>query len=283
MFKRKKPVVVGITTVYHECLGISVPGVSRLGRNVILVIYNDNPDVKLKRRQIRRYGYRGKLFIVNGTEKLGQLRARLEILKAVQRYKLKAQWIVFSDDDDILLSADVPNVADNNFAVLQNMVVLRTRLVDVLRVMRDSNNYTVDNENVYLVRPHMGLAGTLVRINVAQQMADVLCRCMDKIVEIDVSLGVRPPVDMMMWSVLNIIARAKNDFATPIYMDKVDYIAVDLDTAREKYGMRLLTGKNAGVQVRGAIEKYNSVIQTALAVGVPQETETEKNMIETDA
>lgn len=283
MFKRKKPVVVGITTVYHECLGISVPGVSKLGRNVILVIYNDNPDVKLTRRQVRKYGYRGKLFIVNGVEKQGQLRARLEILNAVQRYGIKAEWIVFTDDDDILLSADVPHVADNNFAILQNMVVLRTRLVDVLRVLRDSTNYKVDNENVYLIRPHMGLAGTLVRINTALQMGDVLYRCMDKIWEIDASLGMRPPVDMMMWSALNIVARAKNDFAAPIYMDKVNYIAVDLDTAREKYGMRLPTGKNAGVQIRSAIEKYNAVVQAALLVEAPQETESEKNMIETDA
>ena len=283
MFKRKKPVVVGITTVYHECLGISVPGVSKLGRNVILVIYNDNPDVKLTRRQVRKYGYRGKLFIVNGAEKQGQLRARLVILNAVQRYGIKAEWLVFTDDDDILLSADVPHVADNNFAILQNMVVLRTRLVDVLRVLRDSTNYKVDNENVYLIRPHMGLAGTLVRINTALQMGDVLYRCMDKIWEIDASLGMRPPVDMMMWSALNIVARAKNDFAAPIYMDKVNYIAVDLDTAREKYGMRLPTGKNAGVQIRSAIEKYNAVVQAALLVEAPQETESEKNMIETDA
>lgn len=278
MFKKKSPIVVGITTVFNECLRISVPAVSRLGRNVVLVIYNDNPDTKVSKRQIRRLGYRGRLHIINGDKNVGQLRARLGIVNAVRQYKMDVKWIVLVDDDDVLVNADVPNVAENNFAILQNMVVLRTRLVDVLRIMRDVTDYSVDNENVYMVRPHMGLAGTLVRMDYMADLADVLAKCDGQIAEIDASLGIRPPVDVMMWAALNIVARDKNEFSAPIYMDRVNYIAIDLDTAREKYGMRLPTGKNAGTQVRNAIERYVHVVQEVL-----NKDKESKNMIETDA
>lgn len=278
MFKKKSPIVVGITTVFNECLRISVPAVSRLGRNVVLVIYNDNPDTKVSKRQIRRLGYRGRLHIINGDKNVGQLRARLGIVNAVRQYKMDVKWIVLADDDDVLVNADVPNVAANNFAILQNMVVLRTRLVDVLRIMRDVTDYSVDNENVYMVRPHMGLAGTLVRMDYMADLADVLAKCDGQIAEIDASLGIRPPVDVMMWAALNIVARDKNEFSAPIYMDRVNYIAIDLDTAREKYGMRLPTGKNAGTQVRNAIERYVHVVQEVL-----NKDKESKNMIETDA
>lgn len=278
MFKKKSPIVVGITTVFNECLRISVPAVSRLGRNVVLVIYNDNPDTKVSKRQIRRLGYRGRLHIINGDKNIGQLRARLGIVNAVRQYKMDVKWIVLVDDDDVLVNADVPNVAENNFAILQNMVVLRTRLVDVLRIMRDVTDYSVDNENVYMVRPHMGLAGTLVRMDYMADLADVLAKCDGQIAEIDASLGIRPPVDVMMWAALNIVARDKNEFSAPIYMDRVNYIAIDLDTAREKYGMRLPTGKNAGTQVRNAIERYVHVVQEVL-----NKDKESKNMIETDA
>ena len=278
MFKKKSPIVVGITTVFNECLRISVPAVSRLGRNVVLVIYNDNPDTKVRKRQIRRLGYRGRLHIINGDKNVGQLRARLGIVNAVRQYKMDVKWIVLVDDDDVLVNADVPNVAENNFAILQNMVVLRTRLVDVLRIMRDVTDYSVDNENVYMVRPHMGLAGTLVRMDYMADLADVLAKCDGQIAEIDASLGIRPPVDVMMWAALNIVARDKNEFSAPIYMDRVNYIAIDLDTAREKYGMRLPTGKNAGTQVRNAIERYVHVVQEVL-----NKDKESKNMIETDA
>lgn len=268
MFASKASVCVGITTFYNECLGISVPGLAKLGRNVFLIIYNDNPESRVCRRQIRKMGYRGPLHIINGTAQVGQLQARLEILRAIKNMGLDAKWFVFADDDDILVDVTVPNVGENNFAIMQNMVVMRTRLVDVLRVMHNSANYVVDNENVCLVRPHMGLAGTLVRMDYVFQMADLLEKCMGDIAEIDAGLGVRPPVDMMMWAALNLVARQSNEFATPIYMDRVNYIATDIDTAREKYGMRIPCGKNAATQMRRAIEKYVRVFRRAMATDV---------------
>ncbi len=264
MFDKRARIIVGITTLYDEYLGVSVPGLARLGKNFILVVYNDNPDVKITKKQIRKLGYRGKLYVVNGGHNLGQLRARLAIVDFVRKKKLNADWFVFVDDDDILTNVTIPDVSKNNFAIIQNMVVVRTRLIDVLRVVRDSANYTIDNENIYLVRPHVGLAGTLVRYSEIVRLADVMNNALQSISDVDESLSFRPPVDMMMWSALNIIARHNNERATPIYMDTINYIATDIDTCPVKYGMKMQPAKNPTQQISRAIARYDAAIRAAL-------------------
>lgn len=264
MFYKRTRIIVGMTTLYNEYLGISIPGLARLGKKFTLIIYNDNPDTKVKKSYIRRLGYRGKLYIVNGGHNLGQLRARLAIVDFVRKKKLKADWFVFVDDDDILTNVVIPNVSENNFAIIQNMAVIRTRLIDVLRVARDATNYTIDNENIYLVRPHVGLAGTLVRYSAILRMADIMNNALQSISDVDESLTFRPPVDMMMWSALNIIARHDNERATPIYMDTINYIATDVDTCPTKYGMKIQPSKNPTQQISRAIARYDAAIRATL-------------------
>lgn len=264
MFYKRTRIIVGMTTLYNEYLGISIPGLARLGKKITLIIYNDNPDTKVKKSYIRRLGYRGKLYIVNGGHNLGQLRARLAIVDFVRKKKLKADWFVFVDDDDILTNVVIPNVSENNFAIIQNMAVIRTRLIDVLRVARDATNYTIDNENIYLVRPHVGLAGTLVRYSAILRMADIMNNALQSISDVDESLTFRPPVDMMMWSALNIIARHDNERATPIYMDTINYIATDVDTCPTKYGMKIQPAKNTTQQISRAIARYDAAIRATL-------------------
>lgn len=264
MFCKRTRIIVGMTTLYNEYLGISIPGLARLGKKFTLIIYNDNPDTKVKKSYIRRLGYRGKLYIVNGGHNLGQLRARLAIVDFVRKKKLKADWFVFVDDDDILTNVVIPNVSENNFAIIQNMAVIRTRLIDVLRVARDATNYTIDNENIYLVRPHVGLAGTLVRYSAILRMADIMNNALQSISDVDESLTFRPPVDMMMWSALNIIARHDNERATPIYMDTINYIATDVDTCPTKYGMKIQPSKNPTQQISRAIARYDAAIRATL-------------------
>ncbi|MBR1954146.1 MAG: hypothetical protein IKA25_03700 [Alphaproteobacteria bacterium] len=264
MFYKRTRIIVGMTTLYNEYLGISIPGLARLGKKITLIIYNDNPDTKVKKSYIRKLGYRGKLYVVNGGHNMGQLRARLAIVDFVRKKKLKADWFVFVDDDDILTNVVIPNVSENNFAIIQNMAVIRTRLIDVLRVARDATNYTIDNENIYLVRPHVGLAGTLVRYSAILRMADVMNNALQSISDVDESLTFRSPVDMMMWSALNIIARHDNERATPIYMDTINYIATDVDTCPTKYGMKIQPAKNPTQQISRAIARYDAAIRATL-------------------
>lgn len=265
MFKKNARVIVGLTTFYDEYLGVSIPGLAQLTEKFILVVYNDNPDVRITKKQIRKLGYRGRLYVINGTYNVGQLRARLAILDFVRKYRLKSQWFIFADDDDILTNLNIPNVSKNNFAVIQNMVVMRTRMIDVLRVARDNTNYVIDNENVYLVRPHVGLAGTLVRFSIMMRLGNVLNGALQDLADVDESLSYRPPVDMMMWSALNIVARHDNKCATPIYMDTINYVATDIDTCPVKYGMKIQPAKSVAQQIQRAITRYDAAVRVALA------------------
>lgn len=265
MFKTKVRVVVGITTFYNDFLGLSVPALRRLPSDFMLIVYNDNPDTVVKRGQIRRLGYSGPLRIINGAQNVGVLQARLNILEYVQKHNIIPQWVVLADDDDILVNIDTPNVGDDNFAVIQNMAVIKSRLVDVMRAMNNPQNCVPDSDNIELVRPHVGLAGTLVRWDAMRRMGDVLRQMQQEISDIDESLSFRPPVDPMMWNALTAIVRNDNPQAMPIYMDAVNYIATNLDRATTKYGMAVSPAKNAIAQIERALAKYDAAIKRHLA------------------
>lgn len=269
MITRRRPIIVGLTTYNHENLAISVPGLARLGSGFTLVIHNDNPSQKLSRRTIRRMGYHGKLHIINTSHNIGYLESRLAILKYVSDKKIKSQWFVFVDDDDVLLNLNIPSVSSDNFAIIQNMAVIRTRLLDVLRIMRNPLDFTIDNENVCLVRPHVGLSGTLVRTPAMLRLANMLSDIVPELSVVSESLSFRPPIDMMMWSGLNIVSRSDNESATPIYMDSVNYIATDLDTAPTKYGVAIAPSRDVQSQIKRAIRRYESIIRSALTAAAP--------------
>ncbi len=265
MFKTKVRVVVGITTFYNDFLGLSVPALRHLPSDFMLIVYNDNPDTVITRRQIRRMGYSGPLRVINGAQNVGTLQARLNILEYVQTHNIITQWVVFADDDDVLVNIDTPNVGTDNFAVIQNMAVIKTRLIDVMRIMNNPKNCVPDNENIELVRPHVGLAGTLVRWDAMRRTGDVLRQMQVEISDIDESLSFRPPVDRMMWNALVAITRNDNPQAMPIYMDSVGYIATHLDKTTTKYGMATSPAKNAAVQIERALSKYDAAIKRRLA------------------
>lgn len=264
MFANKTRVIVGLTTYYNENLMISLSGLSRLGRSAILVIHNDNPETPLSKRDVRRMGYNGDVYIINSEHNIGLLRSRLSIINFIKEHKINSDWFVFANDDDILLKLDVPTVGVNHFAIIQNMAVIRSRLIDVLRVMRNPDNYTVDDENVYVVRPHIGMIGTLVRTEYVLQLGAVLQSASAAISDIDESLGFLPPVDAMMWSALNIIARYDDENVAPIYMDTINYIATDIDNVAIKYGMPVQPSKNPQRQILSAIAKYDAAIRSVL-------------------
>lgn len=269
MFVAKNNLVVGLTTYHNENLAISVPALGHLHKKICLIIYNDNPNTKLCKRDIRKLGYRGKLHIINSPKNVGQLQARLNILEYAHKKYSKHKWFTFVDDDDVLLNANIPNVSTRHFAVIQNMVVIKNRLVDVLRIMKKPTDFTLDNENIYIVRPHVGMSGTLVRMSAALQMLQTLNKIQAEISDIDASLDFRPPVDLMMWSAMNIISRQTDATITPIYMDTINYLATDLDSATTKYGKKILTGKNAQQQILQAISKYDTAVRATVAAAAP--------------
>mgnify|MGYP003297162514 CR=1 FL=1 len=274
MFTNKSRVIVGLTTYYIENLMISLSGLARLAKRAVLVIYNDNPETPLSKRDVRRMGYEGEVYIINSEHNVGLLRARMEIIDFVKKHKISSDWFVFANDDDVLLNVDVPNIGQNHFAIIQNMAVVRSRLIDVLRIIHNPDNYTINDENIYLVRPHIGMIGTLVRMEYIIKLADVLRNAAVAISDVDESLGFRPPVDAMMWSALNIVARSDNENVTPIYMDTVNYIAMDIDNVSMKYGMLIQPEKNPQAQIMAAVAKYDMAVRAAIMNATYSVTDT---------
>ncbi len=265
MFKHKQNLVIGMTTYFSQFLELSVPALARLKTDFTLIIYNDNPDNKVTTNYIRNLGFRGRVHIINGVYNIGLLQARLAILDYMSENKINSDWILFTDDDCIVTDVNIPDVSDNNFAIIQNMAVVRTRLVDVFRAATDFTKCVIDNENIVLVRPHLGLGGTLVRTPIMMKTGMILKTCLDKFFDIDTGLRFLPPVDAMMWSGVNIVAQYLNKNYTPIYMDNINYVSVDLDRAATKYGMPIKPARNADTQIANVLARYDAVILSAIS------------------
>ena len=264
MLKKPKHLVIGLTTFNTELLAISVPGLVKLGKKFILIIHNNNPQARVSRRQIRHLGYRGHLIIINSPRNLGLLGARLAIISRIEFEQISSEWMIFCDDDDLLINSEIPNVDENNFAIIQNSIILRHRIIDLLRIMNNPSCYTIDNENVVLDKPHLGIAGTLVRTRVMIGMKNILETVRDKISEISDSLNYLPPTDAVMWSWLNIYATHINPGAAPIYMDKQNYVITNLDSAQTKYGRPVAPLHNPRQHIAYTLSLYDKVFIDAL-------------------
>lgn len=264
MLSKKNYIIVGLTTFNPEFLKISVPAVAKLQQKVFLIIHNDNPKVKISVKQIRNFGYRGALHIINANENFGLLESRLNILSTIRSLEINSQWMVFIDDDDILTDVDVPDVSENNFAIIQDCIVIKHRLLDLLRVINNYKDYNTDDENIVLQRPNLNITGMLVRTNLMIELGDLIDKLMPGIKMINDSLDFRAPVDSVMWTYLQMYARFKNPDAAPIYMNKINYIVVNLDSVNYKYGKKLLPPGNVKEYYAAAINRYSKLLENLL-------------------
>lgn len=261
--RKKSNIVVGLTTFNNEMLRISVPALGKLRQKFMLIIHNDNPMTTVNRRQIRRLGYCGDLHIINASESVGLMRARMNIVRAA--YDIMApDWFVFCDDDDMLINLDIPDVSDDNYAIIQNALIIRHRVCDLIRAIENPNDIIPDGENIELARPNIGLVGNPIRADILHKMCNVLDSIMDAIQQSDTNIDYCPPVDAIMWSFVNIYAKHKNPNAVPIYMNDIGYIKTEIDTARIKYNRLARPARNVQEQYRRIIAKYDAVFSAAL-------------------
>lgn len=209
MLKKKNHIIIGLTTFNTELLRISIPALARLKSDIYLIINNNNPDVHIANRQIRRLGYRGKMHIIN----TGTSNPKINILHEIDKRRIKSNWMLFIDDSGILTNIDIPPVSDSNYAVMQNTIVIKRRITDLLRVIDNPNNYVIDDINVAVEKPHIGLTGTLLRTGLATAVG--------KLDDIE--------SDEMLWTALGTYAKTLNPLASAIYMDSVNYIAISDD------------------------------------------------------
>lgn len=254
MLLGKPNLIVGITTFHNEMLRICVPALAKNGEKFLLVIYNDNPCEKITARSVRRLGYRGALKIINGHERVGTLRARMRIIRHASRAGRTDGWILFANDDDIVMNACIPTVGSNVFAIIQNAVAVRGSVSDLIRGVPVCKPGDAD---IVQTGANISITGTAIRIRTARGMCDILDTCIDGIREIDAGLDYAPPTDAMMWSFLNMYARWENRDAAPIYMDCVNYARNALGTAKAPI-------KNGATRRAHALARYDALFRAAL-------------------
>ncbi len=255
MLRTKNNIIVAITTHHNEMLRISVRALSRLRSEFLLMIYNDNPSVRLTARCVRRMGYRGRLRIINGCRDCGELLSRLEILQDIKHRQIKSDWIIFVNSGDVLRSVGVPVVTPDIFAVVQSRVVLRGTMLDCLRFVECPWGYDFNNGEFDMVCPNLGVAGTPLRTSVMVGLSDLLIGHMDKIAGIDASLP-SAVFDTIMWNWAMGFVRAYCPQMTPIYMDSANYLVPEFCAQARKV---------SAAQIARIVEYSDSIFQNALA------------------
>ncbi len=268
MLSRKNNIVVGLTTFHNEMLNISVPALGKLGRKFLLIVFNDNPVTTVTRRQIRNLGYRGDLQIINSDDNVGTMRARMAIVNAAVKTKPRPDWVIFNDDDDMIINLDdAPDVSTDTFAVLQNSIILRNRIYTLMQAISNPDACQPDGTDIILDSPHVGFTGTLMRLSVLETFVRVANDALPQLAGIDEKLSFRPPLNKIMWNFVVAVARAQNPNTAPIYMNKVNQIITDLDAAQTKYG-RARVAKRGGDAITRVMAKYDAVFADAIAAAL---------------
>ena len=231
MMRQNSRIIIGLTTFNHEFLQISVAGLARISKKVSLIIYNDNPCRTLKHHDVRKLGFRGRLHIINTCENVGVFRARVAILEYIHKNKISASWFMFANDDDIVLNSVVPSVDKNVFAFMGNAVVIRSRVLDVLRVMNNPDDYTIDGVDTQLYAPYVAMAGTLIRLNNILEFGDFLTTVMPDLLEIISDNPFLVPSDSIMWQMFVEYMRTMHPELSPIYMNQTNYLMTKLNNS----------------------------------------------------
>lgn len=253
MFFNKNRIIIGLTTFDTEFLRISVPSIAKLKTPVHLIIHNDNPNKKVNWLTIRKLRYFGPLTIINNDKNEGVLKSRLNIISKIKKLKLSCHWIMFADDGDIIKDIIVPNLKTNTFAVMQNMMVVKHSLINLLR-LTDNTGCMIDNQDSVLKRPNKEIRGTLLCVKTMINFAELLTYVFPQLQEIENRLSYLPPMNDIMWSYLQMYVAQFMPELKPIYMDKTVYIAIDLDKIKTKYGRNVIPDKN---YEKDMMEYYN--------------------------
>ena len=258
--KVNKPrIIVAITTFDLNTLNVSVPPLRRFGRQITLVIHNDNPARQMTEYMVRKMRPWGKTYIINSEKNFGELESRLRTIEFIRDKKIPGDWIVFLDDDDVLIDAGVPNVDSNTFAVIQNATTISDNFSDVFKI---SPSWT-DGTPIGKTGPHFEITGTTIRANILFEFTDLMRPIMPYICKILSHSRYRVPISAMMWSGLNTMVRTIYPTMSAIYMNRTNYVSIHLGHAKAKYGKTVPTGAGATKTIATMTQKFNEIIGAA--------------------
>ena len=269
MFKHKTNIIIAITTFDLDALRVSLPPLRRLREHFTLVIHNDNPAMELRRGMVRKLYPRGKIHIINSERNRGELESRIQTIEFIRDKKIPCDWIMFTDDDDILIDCSVPNVDKNTFAIVQNATTLCESLIDVFKISRTWVNGTPIGKT----GPHFDINGTLIRANILFEFAECLRGIYDSVDKLIQSTKYRVPVSSLLWTGLNSFVRIRHPEMSPIYMNRTNYVAIKLGNAATRYGRTAPTGATAQKAVADITKKFTKLVELAAAQNMVAENQ----------
>lgn len=269
MFKPKTDIVIAITTFDVDALRVSLPPLRRLHERFTLIIHNDNPAIELRRSMVRKLYPRGKIHIINSEQNRDELESRIRIIEFIRAQKIPCDWIMFADDDDVLIDCGMPSVDKNKFAVVQNVTTLYESLIDVFKI----SHTWVNGAPIGKTGPHFDINGTLIRANILFEFAECLRGIYDSVDKLVQSTKYRMPVSSLLWTGLNSFVRIRHPEMSPIYMNRTNYVAIKLGNTSTKYGRTAPTGATAQKAVADITKKFTKLIELAAAQNMVAENQ----------
>lgn len=269
MFKHKPHIVVAITTMDFDALRVSLPPIGKLRSKFTLVIHNDNPAMELRRGLVRKLYSHGKLHIINAEQNRGELESRIETIEYIRDRKIPCDWIIFADDDDVLIDAGLPNVDENKFAVVQNATTLSESITEIFKISRSWTGGAPIGKN----GPHFDINGTMIRANILFEFAEFMRGILDKTYKILSQTKYRVPVSELMWMGLNAFMRVRYPEMSPIYMNQTNYISIKMGHSTNKYGRTVPSGANAHKVVADIMKKFTKMAESSAAQNMVAENQ----------
>ena len=258
MFNRHPHLVVVITTFDLDALRVSLPPLRRLGHKFSLIIHNDNPAMNLRRGTMRKMYPRGKVHIINSEKNFGEIESRIRSVEYIRDNKIPCDWIIFCDDDDVLIDVGIPNVAQNIFAIVQNATTIAESLTDVFKI----SHAWANGAPVGKTGPHFDINGTMIRAHVFFEFAEFLRTVMDDILTLMSRTKYRVPISTLLWAGLNAFVRVRHPEMSPIYMNRTNYVAIKMGRAITKYGRTIPNNATAHKAVSETIKKFTELVET---------------------
>lgn len=256
MFNRKPHIVVAVTTFDSDALRISLPPLRRLGNKFALVVHNDNPEKKLTRHMVRKMRPRGKLYIINSDNNVGELESRIQTVEYIRDKKIPCDWIIFVDDDDVLIDMVIPQVDENIFAIVQDATTISDSVTDIFKI---SPTWTL-GAKIGKTGPNFDITGTMIRANIMFEFIEFIRTIMPDINKLMERINYRMPISTILWAGLNAFVRTRHADMSPIYMNRTNYVAIKMGRATVKYGYKIPNSPSAHRMISGAIKKFTDMI-----------------------
>ena len=224
MFKGKKNLVIAIMTRDMDALRVSVPPLRGFSRKATLIIYNDNTDIKLQKSEIKKLGWGGDVHIINTEVPHGEISGRVEMMEYIVKHCANAEWTVFVNDTDVLIDADIPNVSENTFAIVQNATTLAGNLIDIFKI---SHSWATGTEYGQTA-PRFDITGPMLRTVFLGEFAAFIKPLLSQIEKNTPTSHSAVPFGVVMWTALGAFMHAQYPYTAPIYMNRTNYVAIKI-------------------------------------------------------